>query len=408
MKTATLLGAALALTLLAPASAQDSKPTQTPKAAAQGDLARDVLADLILGAAKKGVLQHRLFTKRYYRADEKRGQTVIVTGQGKATPDGFQFELAFDVLSRGDKGKLVYEFDAQGGLQGVEISEERKGETRTTRVTIAGGQATLQRLRAGQPRGKDSSAPWTGDTISLFSALVLIPSLGDLASEKITKIKVINEDDRIGRSNDRARDIFVGREERKTPEGTIQVVTLEQAERSRPLAKITVGTGADQGVIREVLIDPKPDGRYDLRMVLISDKEAKRLQSIAPLLGNEGNACSALRSVLYAQTNFKGQQGALKGQEGGGKFASSLEDLAKAKTLYDKKLIEGTSPGYLILIRSSADGQAWMAVAVPDDPGKTGRFYFVTNTDGVVFRSKKPIELDETCKIPAGLEKVGR
>jgi hypothetical protein len=390
MRTA-LLSAAFALTLLTPAFAQDA-----PEKASGGALARELLADLILAGAKKKVLQHRLFTKRYYRADARRGQVILVIGEGKATGDGFQFQLSFDVLGGDDKAKLTYDFDARGVLRGLDMIQGYEGEG-GTRTTIADGVATRQGIYRGEASGKAYQAPWTGDTISLFSALVLIPSLGDLAPETLTKINVVGKDHRIGRPKGRPKEIFFTREEpRKTKDGATQTVTLKHQGRSLPIAKVVIGTGKDQGVIREVILEPKRDGGYNLRFVLTTEKEASELKKIAPLVRNERRAQSALSTIHSAQSEFSK----------GGEFAASIEDLAAAKLLDDKTLAEGTSPGYLIMLRRSADGQAWMAVAVPDEPRKTGRYYFVTNETGATFRSKKAIELDDSCKIPEGLERA--
>ena len=104
---------------------------------------------------------------------------------------------------------------------------------------------------------------------------------------------------------------------------------------------------------------------------------------------------SALRGIYYAQTRFKN-----KNQN----YADDLEALSDS--LYPKSVAEGTSPGYLVLLRRSADGQKWMAVAAPEEPGKTGRYFYVTNHEGKTYRSKTAIELDEGCAIPAGAELV--
>jgi hypothetical protein len=382
--------------------AQDAPPK--PELRGQG---ADALAELLLRARDEKVLQHRLFTKRVYRANEKRGQVVLVTGQGKATEGGgFQFQLAFEALSGDEKGRLNYEFNAEGRLISVGMFEERRGSERGVQATIANGVATQTKIRDGKPSPKTREAPWTGDMISLFSALVLAPSLGDLGLDASATFKVVNEDDKIGRSNPRPADLVIRREKPSAGADGVEVQTVfvEEARRSRPMAKIVLGTGKDQGVIKEFVIDPKPDGRYDLRLVLIEDEEVERLTKQAPLLRNEYKAQRAISQIWSAQTSFKR---GIRGRQGGqGTFASSMEDLAKAKLIYDKELAEGTSPGYIVLIRASADGQHWMAVAAPDEPGKTGRYYYVTNDKGVTYRSEKQVELDDSCKIPEGLEKL--
>jgi hypothetical protein len=392
MRTVGFLGiAALSLTLLTPAAAQDPQPPQP--------LAKDVLGELLLAAQDKKLLQHRLFTKRYYKAEERRGQVVIVTGEGKETSEGIQIKLSFNVLSGKEKGSLTYHFNPMGHLQGLRIVEERGDYTKGIKVTIANGVATQQRMRDGQPKGDPRIGEWKGDMISLFSAIVLLPSLGDLGLKAETAIQVVREDDDIGR-NASPRAYKIRREKpSKTAAGVeTQVVWVEDGKRSRPMAKVILGTGKDQGVVREVLLDPKPDGRSDLHLTLITEKEVEELRKIAPLLSNEGKVQSALRSLNYAQRRFK--------QQKGGQFAASLEELRDSKMLYDKALAEGTSPGYLVMLRRSADGQAWMAVAVPEEPGKSGRYYYATGADGKTYRSKKAIQLEDSCKIPEGLELI--
>ncbi|MBL4846784.1 MAG: hypothetical protein JKY65_14775 [Planctomycetes bacterium] len=397
MRTATLLGVLLTLTLLTPAHAQH----------APQPLAGDVLAELLLRATDRRVLQHRLFTKRYYRADQKRGEVVLVTGEGKATESGFQFKVTYKVLSDDEQeGHLTYDFNAEGRLVAVEMIGARRGKKRGSRATIANGIASRDKIKDGQLRGKPQQAPWKGDMVSLFSALVLFPSLGDLGLEGETRIMVGGDDDRIGRGNSRPKEFVI---RRHAPSEGLQVVMIEEVKRRHPIAKVVVGTGKDQGVIKEFVIDPKPDGRYDLRLTLITEKEVKELKKIAPLLNNEAKARRAMRSVWSAQRSFKAGRRTGPAQPGGlaGEYADSLKDLVKANLIYGK-VGEGTSAGYLIMLRRAASGLAWMAVAVPDDPGKTGRYFYVTNQDGVTFRSEKPIELDDSCKIPPDLEEVGR
>ena len=64
--------------------------------------------------------------------------------------------------------------------------------------------------------------------------------------------------------------------------------------------------------------------------------------------------------------------------------------------------------GYLIVVRVSPQKDKYMAVAVPEDPGKSGRYYYVINQEGKMFRSTKEIPLNDACAIPDGLQPVGR
>lgn len=53
-------------------------------------------------------------------------------------------------------------------------------------------------------------------------------------------------------------------------------------------------------------------------------------------------------------------------------------------------------------LRTAPDGSAWMAIAVPAEPGKSGKRYFVVNQDETVYASETKLELDDSCAIPKG------
>ena len=64
------------------------------------------------------------------------------------------------------------------------------------------------------------------------------------------------------------------------------------------------------------------------------------------------------------------------------------------------------APGYLLLIRVSPDGKAWMAVAAPKDPGKSGRYYFAIDKEATLYRSAKAIPLSDSCQVPPGTSEL--
>lgn len=388
MRAALLL--TLTLSAATPALAQDAPLP-----------AGDLLAKLLQTARQKGVLQHRLLTKRYYRAEERGGQTFLVTGQGAQTKTGLRFELTADLCVEGREAGLIYRFDAQGRLTGVTLSESRRGKTRETRIEIAGGKTTATRIRDGAPSGKPREGIWTGDRISLFSTIVLLSSLGDLGLPNPTNVLAEHEDDDIGKTR-RPRQMVV---QRQAAKDGAQVITIDRVRPSgnRPLARVVVGVGKDQGVIREVALDPKPKGPPGMTLKLIDPKDVPALRELIPVIANEARAARALRYVHSAQRNFRGR---LRGKNNG--YAETLEELAAARLIYDKQLAEGKSPGYMVLVRRSPDKQSWMAVAVPEQPGKTGRYYFAINQAGVVHRSKTPIELQDTCTLPKHAEPLKR
>lgn len=383
-----------ALLLLAtPALAQDAPDPTGPPAA-------DVLAKLLKAADAKKVLQHRLLTKRFYKGTQRSGRrTWLLTSEGTQTKAGLEIKLVANVFERGMEGTLVYRYDPQFRLVGLRMAQKRSGRESGYTVTIANGVASGQRTRDGNPRGKPREAPWTGDRLSLFATLVLLPSLGDLGLADTTTILSEDEDDDIGKG--RTPRVMTVRREKAT--ATRQAVWVDSARRKRAIAKVLLGVGKDQGVVKEFLIDPKPDGRSDLHLELITAKQARELIKIAPLLTNEGRARNALNQVRYAQEQFR------TGSRGNKGYAESIEELAKGprSLIYDKDLKEGKSPGYMILVRRSLDKQSWMAVAVPEELGKTGRFFYVINNKtGEVHQSTKEIPLDDACKIPTDAKPV--
>ncbi|HBP20392.1 MAG TPA: hypothetical protein DEA08_21695 [Planctomycetes bacterium] len=389
----------LALLLAAgPALAQPvpKEPSAPPPADA---LDAAGLATLLGEAQQRKVLQHRLFTKRYYKAVNPRGDLALVTGEGSQTSEGkLIFKLSFvSYDGREQKGSLTYTYDAKGRLEGLTLEEGRKDRVAQMKITIADGKASQQRIRDGQPSGNPRQGPWTGDRVSLFAALVLVPSLGDLGLGDEVVVAAEEEDDDIGKGRGRKPNYLTVRREKAGEAG--QLVVIEEQRRGRPVADVLLGTGKDKGVIKRFRIDPKPDGRSDVSFELIDAAEAQRIQQDAPLLSNEAGAARALRSVSYAQQSY---------QQKNKRFAETIEQLGEAKVLYPSTLAEGTSTGYLIMVRANADGSTWAALAVPEEPGKSGRYFYVIDKEGQLHRSQKEIQLDDSCKLPEGLEKVGK
>lgn len=391
----------LVLLAAAPAFAQPGPPTPDEPSApppAEAFAGAD-LATLLAEAQQRKVLQHRLFTKRFYKALNPRGDLALVTGEGSQTKEGeLIFKLSFvSYDGREQKGSLTYRYDAKGRLEALTLAEGRKERVSQMKITIADGVASQQRIRDGKPSGNPRQGPWTGDRVSLFAALVLVPSLGDLGLGDEVVVAAEDEDDDIGKSGTRKPKHLTVRRQEASEAG--QLVVIEEQRRGRPLADVLLGTGKDKGVIKRFRIDPKPDGRSDVCFELISAEEAKAIQRDAPLLSNEAGAARALRSVSYAQRSY---------QQKNKRFADTIEKLGEAKVLYPSALAEGTSTGYLIMVRATAEGGAWAAIAIPEEPGKTGRYFFVIDKEGQLYRSKKEIQLDDSCKLPEGLEQVGK
>ncbi len=91
----------------------------------------------------------------------------------------------------------------------------------------------------------------------------------------------------------------------------------------------------------------------------------------------------------------------------------TLKELGEAGStgLIDSVLASGTKNGYLFKLRASPTHPEfmWMASASPALPKTTGDRWFVTNHEGVTYYSTQgEIPLNDECKIPAGLQPVGR
>ena len=391
----------LALLAAAPALAQPGPPTPEEPSAPPPAEAFDGadLATLLAEAQQRKVLQQRLFTKRYYKVLNPRGDLALFWGEGSQSSEGkLTFKLSFVSFDgRGQRGSLSYRYDAKGRLEGLSLEEGREERVSRVEVTVAEGKATQQRIREGKPAGSASSGPWTGDRVSLFAALVLVPSLGDLGLADEVVIASAGEDDDIGKRGARKPQFLTVRRQQPTAAG--QLVVIEEQRRGRPLADVLLGTGQDQGVIKRFRLDPKPDGRSDACFELIDAAEAEQIRRDAPLLSNEAGAARALRSVSYAQRSY---------QQKHQRFADTLDQLGEAKVLYPSTLVEGSSEGYLIMVRATAEGGAWAALAVPEEAGQTGRYFFVIDKEGQLYRSAKEIQLDDSCQLPEGLERVGK
>ena len=157
--------------------------------------------------------------------------------------------------------------------------------------------------------------------------------------------------------------------------------------RNDPMETLVYAEGERAGQIHSITFDYKkdqPDGSY----VRISAAEAKQIEAAAPIVNNELMTQRRLSGLDWRQKSAKKENG---------RFSDEPEQLG---------LTEDVTPGYLVLLRVSPDGQKWMAVAAPKEPGKTGKRYFAINQEGKVYASDEEIPLNDACSLPEGLKPV--
>lgn len=124
--------------------------------------------------------------------------------------------------------------------------------------------------------------------------------------------------------------------------------------------------------------------------------------------GNDRAAIGALKTIAGAQGRFREED-----TEGDGLLDyGTLAELSVAGGLVDPVLGSGAKQGYLFeaCYSSTTSEFLWMATARPVRPGTTGKRYFATNHQGVVFYTTSgPFELNTTdCTIPPGAKPTGR
>ena len=140
---------------------------------------------------------------------------------------------------------------------------------------------------------------------------------------------------------------------------------------------------------RKIRCAPVGGGVSRSRMVEISPADADALRARRPLLVREAQAARLLMGLNGPQGEHLRKRG---------RYASDLAQLGLSKE-------QLATPGYRVTLRVSSDGGAWIALAEPVKPDKSGRYCFLIASDAfLLYRTKTPPKLPQDCTIPKGLE----
>ena len=375
----TLPTLTLALALAAPAVAQESAPKHEP--------ALDLIGAALLEADKNQVLQARLLDEQIFKATDTRKAPMqaILRLRGKKTPKGITLEIQVTLAGMGER-TMRYDFDPTGALTQVELNASMRGREQRMTGKVEGEELVVESSNAGKARPSQRVA-WRRDVMPMALGAFALPALADQGLPKQFSGAALRLE-RMGRSSmiNENKPITFEAAGEVTKEGVrYRVYHLES--KSDPIEALVYAEGELAGRLHSMTFDYKkdqPDGSY----VRISAAEAKRLAAEAPILNNELLTHRELRKLEWSQKRVHEQTG---------KFSDDPEKLS---------LGEDETPGYLVLLRVSPDGQKWMAVAAPKEPGKTGKRYFAINLEGGVYASDKEIPLGDECALPEGLTKL--
>lgn len=387
--------ALLALALLAPtpAFAQDATPASEPAGLAVAKAIKK------LRAAKQDFA--RLTRTRHY-VMRRRGEVILFVLEGTITqpmdgpPNPWRFDLVLKArrFSRPGRIEFSYQVGTDGmlsriGLQEVREPKGKPSKTRGVQGTIENGQLSAKRVEDGQA-GPGFTLPWSDNTLPAIFAWFVVPSLFDQGlPASLNPDLLLEEKLRPNRKLETASYKRTSKVPFKNKAGVL-IHTFETTGKHDTTKIAVAADGADKGLVLQVKVGKTRTFDY------ITPKAHAQLLKDAPLIANEAKAQKVLRSLHYAQDSHKRSKA---------RFAASLDPL-EAQDTYLAQRIQELQPAYLILIRAAPDGSSWMAIAVPAEPGKTGKRYFVTNAEGKVFASPTKLELDDSCAIPKGAKLV--
>jgi hypothetical protein len=373
----------LFLLALSPALAQDSRP-----AGKEAPAALDLIGAALLKARENKVLKTRLLDEHAYYS-EARGRPTLLVISGKTDAKGIHIELNIEMITQGNTLVVRYSFDPAGDLRALAIGEERKRGDKLrkelTRGKVEGDELVVTRSRDGEPKGETKRAPWRRDALPSILTVFVAPILADQGLPE--KVEGIGFKEFNMGSKRAYRNPVSFSKKGVDKDGTHPYVVYRVETKSDPIEIRTYAEGPLKGQIALVTIDyksKKPEGFYRR----LNAKELKEILASKGMIKNEAMAMSSLGSLNYKQTEAKQRD-------------SRYSDDAAKLNLSDEAY-----PGYELLLRVSPDGQRWMAVAFPQEKGKTGRLYFATTSDGGLYSSTKEIPLADDCQVPAGLKKV--
>lgn len=373
----------VAAALCAPALAQDSRP-----ASAQ-EPALDLIGAALLQADQNKVLERRLLEEQVFKAVNlsKGPIQMVLRVRGKKTDEGISLEILATMIGMGERS-IRYDFDRAGALRGIDLGITMRGrESRVCVGRVEGKELVIKASRA-EGEAQTRRVAWRRDVMPLELGAFVVPSLADQGLPKRFSgdaLSVVS----LGRSSTLVEENtptpFVDAGE-VTKEGVrYRVYHLDS--RNDPMETLVYAEGERAGQIHSITFDYKkdqPDGSY----VRISAAEAKQIEAAAPIVNNELMTQRRLGGLDWRQKSAKKENG---------RFSDEPEQLG---------LTEDVTPGYLVLLRVSPDGQKWMAVAAPKEPGKTGKRYFAINQEGKVHASDEEIPLNDACTLPEGLKPV--
>lgn len=380
MTRSPLLGLVLALSLAPPALAQEKA----------SEPALEAMGAALVQAAQNKVLEQRFPADQAFKAVQPGRENAALKSllRVKASQDakGITVEVKVEMIGMGHQN-LSYRFDLAGALTRIEVEGAMRGRKERVVGSVEGDELVVERSRNGKAEAPKRVA-WRRDVMPMVLSAFVLPSLADQGLPKTLSGAVFKERS-MGRSSMIREDrtlTFTKGPAVKEEGARYQLFHIDS--RNDPIEARVYAEGPRAGLLHSLTIDYKkdrPEGVY----VRISAEEAAKLVKDAPLLNNEIGTLEQLANLRWRQENAKRNEG---------KFT---EELNKVGLEEDER-----TPGYLVLLRVSADGQKWLAVAAPKEPGKTGKRYFVTNQDGAVYSSDKEIPLNDECTLPEGLTKV--
>lgn len=355
-----------------PARAQD----EVARARAGAKTFREAVA----AGLQAGTLQKRLLQRRIYFS-EPSGEAQLTRVRGETTATGFALHVEFEQLTKEVAKERVSShallFSATGRLVESRYREVSEGQARSgvTRYPPKGKSEATHRVAGKALTPKPLLRSYDPDSYPLYALLFLAP----LVEEHLPQ----------------ALHLATGGSLSPVPYIHADVVgRLEVARSGARASELRYRLGGEEW--RVVLSDPRQircapvgGGVGRSRMVEIRPADADALRAQRPVLVREARAARLLMSLNGPQGEHLRQRG---------RYASDLAQLGLSKELRE-------TPGYRVTLRVSSDGGAWIALAEPVQPGKSGRSCFLIASEAfLLYRTKTPPKLSPDCRIPQSAE----